>query len=189
MCTVHKDYLGWEAQDGHLDFHTAPELWAGSNVSVYWSSLLKSNIWKSQKQGHMYCHFVPGCLWHHEQGCHVWQNCVLHHEPTLLSCVAELCITSRANPFVMCGRIVYYITSQPFCHVWQNCVLHHEPTLLSCVAELCITSRANPFIMCGRIVYYITSQPFFCFSSVKSEPTWLHPERLKLEPPKSTPTT
>ena len=36
--------------------------------------------------------------------------------------------------------------------------------------------------MCGKSVKYVTTQPFlFCFSLVKSEPTWLRPEKFQFE--------
>ena len=36
--------------------------------------------------------------------------------------------------------------------------------------------------MCGKGVKYVTTQPFlFCFSMVKSEPTWLRPEKFQFE--------
>ena len=35
--------------------------------------------------------------------------------------------------------------------------------------------------MYGTCVCYVMSQFFFCSSMVKSEPTWLRPEKLRLE--------
>ena len=69
----------------------------------------------------------------------------------------------------------------------QNLTFERLKNRAICTAILCqdACDTMNKTVMCGRIVYYIMSQPFFCFSSVKSEPTRLHPERLKSEPPQS----
>ena len=71
--------------------------------------------------------------------------------------------------------------------VCQNLTFERLKNRAICPAILCqdACDTMNKTVMCGRIVYYIMSQPFFCFSSVKSEPTRLHPERLKSEPPQS----
>ena len=66
--------LGRTAQDGHLDSHTAPELWFGTP-----------------------------CLWPHEQGRHIiLQRCTLHHEPTFpdlhwLSAIQHGCVLRSSS--------------------------------------------------------------------------------------------
>ena len=50
-----------------------------------------------------------------------------------------------------------------------------------CLA-VCICDTKNKAGICGRSVHTITSQAnLFCFLLLKSEPKWLHPEKLNFE--------
>ena len=62
--TDHKDYLGQGAQDGHLDFHTAPELCRGGwLVECYFTSTETVGLLGTGAQdGHLDFHTAPELL-------------------------------------------------------------------------------------------------------------------------------
>ena len=46
---------------------------------------------------------------------------------------------------------------------------------------VCVCDVMNKAGVCGSSVYQVRSHSYFCSSLVESEPTWLRPEKLKVE--------
>ena len=101
----HKDYLGWGAKDGHLDFHTVPELW----IPNEWLSLfiVHLNSHQSDVQTVLFGCYMAGATW----------NC----------CCLSVVYTIQAHTSLQCHfmqshihRVHAYLAVTCHLHLWQN---------------------------------------------------------------------